>query len=840
MTTSQEQPGTRPGTDGLAGGGEMGERVRAFDWAQTPLGPAESWPQSLRTAVRIMLNSRYPMFVWWGPELINLYNDAYVPILGKQPPRGPGPAGPGGLVGDLGHRRPAGGHRAERRPGDLGRRIAPPHGAARLHRGNLLHLLVQPDSGRCRRRERRLLRLHGRHRASLGERRLETLRDLGERSLAEARTDEQVCRGAALTLAENPHDFPFALIYLLDETGRVGAPLRDGRPCRRNPGEPRDDQHRQRRRSFGRFRRVLETSRGEIVENLIDQFGRLPAGAWAETGRSARPCCHRQQRSPGKPRRLPGRRPQPPARARRRLPRFPRSRRRADRHGHRQRPRLRGGAQARRSAGRARPRQDGLLQQRQPRVPHAADADAGAAGRHAGPTPRDCRAEDRERLDVAHRNGLRLLKLVNTLLDFSRIEAGRIQASYEPTDLAALTADLASIFRSAIERAGCSWSSTARRCRSRSTSTARCGRRSSSTCSPTPSSSPSRARSRSRCGRPGMSVELAVRDTGTGIPAEELPQLVRAVPSRRGRARAHARRHRDRPGAGPGVGPAARRRRCASRARWTGERPSPSAFRSAQPTCPSTTSGRRTGSPSDAASRREAFVEEALRWLPERRRRARPEIPAARRIREPARSRILLADDNADMRDYVRRLLQPEATRSRRSRTARPRWRSARQQPPDLVLTDVMMPGLDGFGLLRELRADERYARAFRSSCSRRARARRAAIEGLEAGADDYLIKPFSAPRAAGAGRGASEAPAIAARGQHRAQTGGAQPGAPAANRRKDPPCQGCRHPAGRCGGGRGAAPRTGALRVRRGGPHRRHGEGSPRLLRPWPGAGTA
>ncbi len=61
---------------------------------------------------------------------------------------------------------------------------------------------------------------------------------------------------------------------------------------------------------------------------------------------------------------------------------------------------------------------------------------------------------DRERLELAQRNAVRLLKLVNTLLDFARIEAGRLQASYEPTDLAALTADLAAVFRSAIERAG--------------------------------------------------------------------------------------------------------------------------------------------------------------------------------------------------------------------------------------------------------------------------------------------------------------------------------------------------------------------------------------------------
>ncbi len=63
-------------------------------------------------------------------------------------------------------------------------------------------------------------------------------------------------------------------------------------------------------------------------------------------------------------------------------------------------------------------------------------------------------ARQRERIEIVHRNAMRLIKLVNTLLDFSRIEAGRVQAVYEPTDLAALTTDLASVFRSAVERAG--------------------------------------------------------------------------------------------------------------------------------------------------------------------------------------------------------------------------------------------------------------------------------------------------------------------------------------------------------------------------------------------------
>ena len=70
-----------------AGAGEMAARVRSFDWSTTPLGPIESWPQALKAAVGICLNSRFPMFVWWGPELINIYNDAYVPMLAKRHPQ---------------------------------------------------------------------------------------------------------------------------------------------------------------------------------------------------------------------------------------------------------------------------------------------------------------------------------------------------------------------------------------------------------------------------------------------------------------------------------------------------------------------------------------------------------------------------------------------------------------------------------------------------------------------------------------------------------------------------------------------------------------------------------
>src|SRR4051795_7452641 len=153
---SQEPSPESSGIPFLLGGGEMGAPVRAMDWAKTSLGPAEQWPQSLKTAVRIMLTSRQAMFVWWGDELINLYNDAYKAIVGgkhpealgqpasvvwrgareqgRAPPQAAGgrPAGLGGVAGDLGSgqapRRV--GDALER--GDLRRGPAAHHGAQRL------------------------------------------------------------------------------------------------------------------------------------------------------------------------------------------------------------------------------------------------------------------------------------------------------------------------------------------------------------------------------------------------------------------------------------------------------------------------------------------------------------------------------------------------------------------------------------------------------------------------------------------------------------------------------------------------------------------------------------
>lgn len=83
MTTAQSEHELGKNLRFISGGGEMGALTRQLDWSKTPVGPIETWPQSLRTTISIILNSRFPMFLWWGPELICFYNDAYRPSLGE-------------------------------------------------------------------------------------------------------------------------------------------------------------------------------------------------------------------------------------------------------------------------------------------------------------------------------------------------------------------------------------------------------------------------------------------------------------------------------------------------------------------------------------------------------------------------------------------------------------------------------------------------------------------------------------------------------------------------------------------------------------------------------------
>ena len=355
-------------------------------------------------------------------------------------------------------------------------------------------------------------------------------------------------------------------------------------------------------------------------------------------------------------------------------------------------------------------------------------------------------------LEVVNRNGLRLLRLVNTLLDFSRIEAGRVQASYEPTDLAAFTIELASSFRSAIERAGLKlivncpsinepvyvdrdmWEKIVLNLLSNAFKFTFEGQM------------------EVIIRQHSDSVELNVRDTGVGIPAEALPRLFeRFYRVQDMRSRTHE---------GSGIGLALVQELVKLHAGTVRVESSIGEGSTFIVTIPLGTAHlptkqigvrRNQGSTATGAA---PFVEEALRWLPDltgeeaSQFRTHPEAiavpcPPGQELQNDTRPVILIADDNADMRHYIARLLA-ERYRIVESPDGEAALSSVQAHRPDLILSDVMMPRLDGIGLLQAVRGDQTTKTIPVILLSARA-GEESRIEGLEHGADDYLIKPFSA-----------------------------------------------------------------------------------------------
>ena len=345
----------------------------------------------------------------------------------------------------------------------------------------------------------------------------------------------------------------------------------------------------------------------------------------------------------------------------------------------------------------------------------------------------DLPAAQRERLEVAHRNALRLLRQVNALLDFTRVEAGRAEASFEPVDLAALTAELASNFRSACERAGLDlvvdcpplaapvhvdrdmWERIVLNLVSNAFTFTLAGSISVALHDTT------------------GGVELVVRDTGVGIAADELPRIFERF------YRAEGQRGRTHEGIGIGLALVEELVRLHGGTIHVGSLPGQGTeFRVTIPAGMDHLPLDRIRTPASTSSQAGAYVEEAGHWVPGE------AVAQPDAVMLQGRPRIVLADDNADMRAYVARILEQADYAVEAAADGAAALAAARRQPPDLILADVMMPGLDGFGLLRALRADPALGNLPVILLSARA-GEEARIGGLAAGADDYLVKPFGA-----------------------------------------------------------------------------------------------
>lgn len=732
----------RANLDFLAGGGEMGERMRALDWTKTPLGPPGGWPQSLKTIVRVMLDSRYAMWMLWGPELTFFCNDAYAPTLGIK-------------------RDWALGARSDKVweeiwP-DIGPRIAQVLELGRATWDEALLLFLERsgfpeetyhtfsyspvyDDENCI--AGMLCVVTEVTERVVGERRLRILKDLATRSVG-ATSVEEVCHGACEVLAEYPFSMPFAAIYLMDygsRTARLIAHTR-GLPEQVAPATLYESA------SSWPLAQLLATETTQHVQDLRGAGIEVSADPWPDLVRDA--FLLPLKGSGGE-----------------RLAGF-----------------VIAGASPRRLLDEAYLAFFGLAAGQ---IASAiADAQAiEAERRHAaalaeidraktaffsnvshefrtpltlmlGPvaeiaadpaTPARARAE----LELAHRNALRLMKLVNSLLDFSRIEAGRVQASYEATDLSALTSDLSSTFRSAIERAGlrfevlCAtldqpvyvdremWEKIVLNVLSNAFKYTLDGAIT--------------VQLREESGH----AILEVTDTGVGIPSHALPRLFERFYRVEGTA--------GRTQEGSGIGLALVHeliRLHGGTIDVASEIGRGTTFRvrlplGAEHLPPDRIKAARVLSSTAVGAK--AFVEEALRWIPARADETSanppvliedPAYPLDQRFAATAGARIVLADDNADMRAYMSALLSSTYAVETVA-DGEQALEAARRELPDLILSDIMMPRLDGLGLLKALRADEQLRGVPVILLSARA-GDEARLEGLETGADDYLVKPFSA-----------------------------------------------------------------------------------------------
>lgn len=729
------------------GRGELTALSRAFDWTATPLGPPEHWPQALKTAVRIMLTSQQPIWIGWGRELIFFYNDAYKAIIGGKHPWALGRPTQEvwhEIWGDIAPllAKATSGHEGTYVEAQL--LIMERNGFPEETYYTFSYSPIPTEDGSpggifCANTDDT--------QRVISERQLSLLREVAANA-AQSRNVAQACESSAAALATDPRDLPFALIYLVEPGGETARLAASAGIDANHPGvkpvlsltssdEPWP------------LAEALRTNEAQLVTDLEQRFGfDFPSGGWRSPPNQAIVLPIQSSGDTGHSGMLiAGLNPFRPYDS-----------------GYRDFLALVAGQIAS-----AITNADAYEEERR-RAEALAEIDRAKTAffsnvSHEFRTPltlmlspleevitqTGLSADQHALLGIAHRNGLRLLKLVNTLLDFARIEAGRLTAHFRPVDLAAFTAELASNFRSAMDKAGLRlsidapplaqpvhvdrdmWEKVVLNLLSNAFKFTFAGEIAVSV-HPTAD---------------GRSAEIVVRDTGTGIPAEEIPHLFerfRRVEGARGRSIE-----------GSGIGLALVQELVklhSGSISVESELGRGSAFRI---TLPFGTAHLPADRPKPATHqvstnvRAQAYLDEAMGWLegddsvdPDRPHASSPEDLGLGSVRRgETRPRVLLADDNADMRDYVVRLLG-ESYDIEAVADGVAALEAAWKQRPDLVLSDIMMPRLDGLNLLKALRNDTKLADVPVILLSARA-GEEAKVEGLEAGADDYLSKPFSA-----------------------------------------------------------------------------------------------
>ncbi|HUQ09047.1 MAG TPA: ATP-binding protein [Steroidobacteraceae bacterium] len=713
----------------FSGGGDMGARMRRHAWRTSSLGEPNTWPQSLRSALSICLGAGFQIAIYWGKDLSLLYNDAWSPILGLKHPDALGKPGREvwpeiwDTIGPLFASVFETGEATRSKDSLLAMHR---HGFTEECYFDYTFSPIRDERGNVGGIFNAVVETTFR---VIGERRTRLLRDLGER-LANVQTAAEALEISQAVLAGDPLDVPFAGVYLAETHGDPATFTRAA--------------------SFGfdtdaatspwPLAEVHSRHSHVVVENLSTTMGLRVAGPWPEpceraflvplvdgvelgvfvAGVSPRLALDEEYRAF--------------------ILRVATTIGNAVARGRAlDQERLR--AQAIEELDRAKTLFFSNVSHefRTPLTLMLGPLE----GALADPGIPDAARED---LRLVQRNAGRLLKLVNSLLDFSRAEAGRLKPNFHPTDLAAFTRDIASNFRSAMEKAGLTYSVDC-----------------NALAAPVPIDHSMwekvvlnlisnafkytlQGSIHVRLFQADGSAVLEVEDTGTGIAPDQLSRVFERFHRIENAA---ARTHE-----GSGIGLALVQELVqihGGRVEVESQLGAGSTFRVRLPVSQQQSD---VVTPAPAAPAiplaANVYVEEALRWLPDEDTPATApgDVASAQtiviqpRVAATIGARVLLADDNADMRDYVKRLLSAayDVTAVANGADA---LELAKRERFDLVLSDVMMPKLDGFGLLTALREIPALASLPVILVSARA-GEEAVVEGLTAGADDYLVKPFS------------------------------------------------------------------------------------------------
>jgi signal transduction histidine kinase/DNA-binding response OmpR family regulator/serine phosphatase RsbU (regulator of sigma subunit) len=718
--------------DLFADGGEYGALLRQTDWAATPLGPPQRWPQSLRAAVRLVLSSRYPMLVFWGDTFSQVYNEAYAGLIGDKHPSALGAdvrvtlaegwtalgpvidevlaTGVPSWIPALQLLLERSGYREETY-------FSVSHAVARDDDGNPAGIFTV-----CSEVTEQVV----------GERRLGFLRDLGVLP-ADTRSVERTVAAVLAALAADPLDVPFAALYLrsgmtLRRAGGTGARVLDALPAEVSLNEDGTDPWGLRAAAHG----------GRVMVPGVAGRLRLPAGAWEDPLDTVLSIALPSS-DPAQPFGVlclgvsPSRAlddaytsfvdlvAQQVAIALRNARAYEDERQRAESLAELDR------AKTQFFTNVSHEFRTPLSLMLGPLTDAIADRDAPLAPRQ------------HDRVAPALNNAKRLLALVNNLLTFSSLQGGRSRAVTTTVDLAALTVDYTSVFRAAAERVGLrlivdappltgpvlvdapDWEKIVANLLSNALKFTFVGT------------------IRVRLYADDDNICLAVEDTGVGVEASELPRLFERFHRVQGtRSRSHE---------GTGIGLALVHELATLYGGTVRVRSTPGAGTTFTVALPWSTLRPGTGAPPaepQPADQALALAAQAERWAEQPTPRSQPPIALPPPGTDRAPVRILVADDNADMRAYLARLLTEQGWQVDTVADGAAALGAVEENPPDLLLTDVMMPDLDGFELLARLRREP--ATAALPVVVLTARAGQAhSAELLNLGADDYVVKPFDA-----------------------------------------------------------------------------------------------